>query len=396
MKKTAGLAEQKGKPNMSGKRRERKSRRQRYIAPVFFVLAGAACGLLIGVIGGEYLAAGAAEWPVLPVLLGIFLCMYGAGLVQLILHEAGHLVFGLLSGYRFCSFRIFSLMWVKQGGGIRLKRYSLAGTSGQCLMAPPDPVEGKIPVLLYNLGGVWMNLLTGGVFLGLFFLCRGVPVLSVVMLMLAAAGLLLAVVNGVPLRMGPVDNDGYNALTLTRSPEALSAYWIQMKVNEKTAEGLRLKDMPEEWFALPTDEGMKNSMTTAVGVLACNRLMDEGKFAEADRLMAHMLDIDSGMVGVHRGLLTCDRMYVELITENRRAVLDGMLTKEQRKFIKQMKNAPSVLRTAYAYALLQGKDPAAAAKYKAQFEARAKTSPYPGDIQSERELMELAEKKAGW
>ena len=362
------------------------------MAPVFYVLAGAACGLLIGEIGGEYLAAGAAEWPVLLILLGVFLCMYGAGIVQIILHEAGHLVFGLLSGYGFCSFRIFGLMWVKQGGRIQFKRYSLAGTSGQCLMAPPDLVEGKIPVLLYNLGGVWMNLLTGGVFLGLFFLCRGVPVLAAVMLMLAVAGLLLAVVNGVPLRMGAVDNDGYNALILTRNPEARSAYWIQMKVNEKITEGLRLKELPEEWFAVPSDEAMKNSMIAAVGALACNRLMDEGRFAEADRLMAHMLDIDSGMVGVHRGLLTCDRIYVELMTENRKEVLDGMLTKEQRKFIKQMKSSPAVLRTAYAYALLQNRDPRAADKYKAQFEARAKTYPYPSDIQSERELMELAEK----
>ena len=37
---------------------------------------------------------------------------FGAILLHVIIHEAGHLVFGLLSGYRFVSFRIFSLTLV--------------------------------------------------------------------------------------------------------------------------------------------------------------------------------------------------------------------------------------------------------------------------------------------
>jgi hypothetical protein len=39
-------------------------------------------------------------------LLGL-LFFFASFFVQIILHEAGHLVFGGLSGYRFVSFRIF-------------------------------------------------------------------------------------------------------------------------------------------------------------------------------------------------------------------------------------------------------------------------------------------------
>ena len=31
-------------------------------------------------------------------------------------------------------------------------------------------------------------------------------------------------------------------------------------MNEQIAKGVRLKDMPEEWFALPDEEGMQNSL----------------------------------------------------------------------------------------------------------------------------------------
>lgn len=61
--------------------------------------------------------------------------------------------------------------------------------------------------------------------------------------------------------------------------------------------------MPEEWFTVPSDEAMKNSMAAAVGVFACNRLMDAQYFAKADAVMRHLLEIDSGIIGLHRNLM---------------------------------------------------------------------------------------------
>lgn len=359
----------------------------------FFMLIGAAGGFLMV----AYIDRGTgAETPLYEKILslvGLFLGMYAAIFAQLIIHETGHLIFGLLSGYKFSSFRIFSFMWVREDKKIKFRRLSIAGTGGQCLMSPPDMADGKIPVILYNLGGSIMNIVFGLIFLGLFFIFTDIPFLSTVTLLFAVIGFILAVMNGVPMRMGAVDNDGYNAFSLTRNPEAMRAFWVQMKVNEQVAKGVRLKDMPDEWFAVPSDEAMKNSMVAVMGAFACNRLMDAEQFEEADGLMAHMLAIDSGMVGLHRSLMICDRMYVELITENRRQVLDSMLTKEQKKFMKSMKSFPTVIRTEYVYALLCEKNAVKADQAKARFEKCAKTYPYPNDVQSERELMELAEKK---
>ena len=374
-------------------KQKKKNKGLKQIIPTLFFLGiGMFCGFFIGTVIGQNFDE---ERPIGQTLLiagGLFLSMYAAIVVQLIIHEAGHLVFGLMSGYKFSSFRIFSFMWVKESGRIRLKRLSITGTGGQCLMSPPDMIDGKIPVTLYNLGGSLMNVIASTVFLILFILFKNVFFVSTVLLFFTAIGYIIAIMNGVPMRMGTIDNDGYNAFSLTKSPEAMRSFWVQMKANEQLSNGVRLKDMPDEWFKLPSDEAMKNSMVATLGVFICNRLMDKENFEEADKLMEHMLSIESGMVGLHRNLLVCDRMFIEMTGENRKEIVDLMLTKEQKTFMKQMKNFPSVLRTEYVYALLCENDTAKAEKIRKQFENIAKTYPYPNDIQAERELMEIAEK----
>lgn len=374
---------------MKKKSEKKKMQWQQYIAMVFFMLIGGVCGVLMG----QYLKQRAETNTTVAedifALVCLFISMYASMLIQIIIHEAGHLVFGLLTGYKFSSFRIFSFMWVKENGKIRLRRLSIAGTGGQCLMSPPDMVDGKIPLVLYNLGGSLMNVIASAVFFVLYLIFKGIPFVSVMLLMFVIIGVAIAIMNGVPMRMGAVDNDGYNAFSLTRNSDAMRSFWIQMKVSEQLAKGVRLKDMPEEWFTVPSDEAMKNSMVVVMGIFACNRLMDMHNFTEADKLMEHIMSIESGMVGLHRNLVVCDRMYIELITENRKDVIEGMLTKEQKKFMKQMKKFPSVLRTDYALALLHDKDTGNAEKIKLLFEKCAKSYPYQNDVESERELMEI-------
>ena len=48
--------------------------------------------------------------------------------ITTVIHEGGHLVFGLISGYSFSSFRIGSIMLVKINGKLRIRSFNLAGT----------------------------------------------------------------------------------------------------------------------------------------------------------------------------------------------------------------------------------------------------------------------------
>ncbi len=361
---------------------------------ILMILIGGICGVLMGkslsTISDENTSVGQDIISLILLLAGIYLSIF----LQLVIHEAGHLVFGKLSGYKFSSFRIGNLMWLNDNGKLKMKRLSIAGTAGQCLMSPPEIIDGKLPIVLYNLGGSLLNIISCVVFMLLYFLCSRIPLLPIFFLTTALIGFAVALTNGIPMRLGTIDNDGYNALSLTKSNEAMRSFWIQMKVNELLSKNIRVKDMPDEWFTVPSDESMKNSMCSVIGVFACGRLIDQHRFEDADALMEHLLEIDSGIVGLHRSLMICDRIYCELIGSNRSDKLDSYLTKAQRKFIKTMKNYPSVLRTEYTLSLLSERNSDKASKFKKLFEKCAATYPYQSDIEAERELIDIADKAA--
>lgn len=356
------------------------------------MLTGAFCGVFMAWLVDTSGSLDRGIGQVLLLLGGLLVCFCAVFYLQIIIHEAGHLVFGLLTGYRFTSFRIGSFMWIKDGDKLRFKRFRLAGTGGQCLMSPPPMLDGEFPVILYNLGGSLMNIGASILFLGLYAVTGKSSFLGTVSLMAAVIGFAQAALNGIPLRL-MVDNDGYNALSLSRDPAARKAFWLQMKINEQVSAGVRLKDMPEEWFPQPDDAALKNSMVAAIAVFGCNRLMDAHRFGEAEQRMAHLMDGETGIVDLHKNLLVCDRIYMELLGENRSERLQGWRTKELEQFMRSMRSFPSVIRTQYAYALLGEADAEKAASYQAQFEKAAAVYPYPSDMQSERELMALAEEK---
>ncbi|MGX8680825.1 MAG: site-2 protease family protein, partial [bacterium] len=103
------------------------------------------------------------------VMLIIELAMLFVGImIHLIVHEAGHMVFGLLTHYRFSSFRIGSWMLQKNASGFHLKRFSIPGTAGQCLMVPPQD-QKNFPYVLSNLGGGLANLIVSGLSLVAYF-----------------------------------------------------------------------------------------------------------------------------------------------------------------------------------------------------------------------------------
>lgn len=376
---------------MTLKKRKRKIQWKQYIGVLFFMMIGAICGFLMITYIETNIGDGADLSENLFTLVSLLVFMYVGFFLHIIIHEGGHLIFGKMSGYTLSSFRIGSFMWLKENDTICFRRFSLSGTGGQCLMAPPEMRDGKIPVILYNLGGSLMNVITGSIFFALHVVFSEFAYLSIVFLMFSIIGFASALMNGVPMRMGTVDNDGYNAWALNRNPDAMRAFWVQMKANERISKGVRLKDMPDEWFEMPTDEAMKNSLVATIGVFACNRLMDAHQFEEADALMTRLICMDSGMVGLYRNLLICDQIFCELIGQKRDQRIRTKMSKDQKKFMKSMKTFPSVIRTEYAYALLWEKDLEKAEKIKERFEKCAKTYPYPSDIQSERELIEIAD-----
>lgn len=309
------------------------------------------------------------------------------GCAQIVIHEAGHLIFGLRSGYQFLSFNVFGLIWKRGADGkLRMKRMKIAGAGGQCLMAPPDWNGGNFPFTLYNLGGVLANLLASAVFALLGWLIP-VDALRIFLLSAAFVGVAFAVTNGVPFTTSAIQNDGKNLLCIRRSLHARRAFWVQMALAAETTRGTRLRSMPEEWFAPFPEKEMDNPIVCAIAVQNASRLMDKLDFPSALAAIRPLLARERGVVGLYRMVMTCDGAVCEMVTGQPGQLVADMDKPEFKPMLQAMKTNPSILRTRYALALLRDRDADKAAAILAEFEKAAAIYPYPQDVESEREIL---------
>ena len=342
--------------------------------------------LLLGVLLGKMLDEKEFEdffRNILPAVLFLVISMY----LHFIIHEAGHMVLGWMTGYRFVSFRVGSFMWEKQKDGkIRFSRFSLAGTGGQCLMAPPDYNNGKFPYRLYNLGGGLANFILSGCCVLLMLLPVAEPV-ALFLNVSAFCGIGLGAVNLIPLKK--FNNDGSNLVEIGKSPAAKRAFWLQMRINQETANGVRLKDMPAEWFESQT-ENRRNVMVTSIDVLAASRLMDGLQLNEAEKLMRSLMKEDC-LAGVYKNLLVFELSFLEILKGEAGFYTEKTEDKQVAAFAKAMKNFPSILRWQYAKMKLLQKNETEAEKIKAAFEKMANTYPHPCEIEGEKEMMRLVD-----
>ncbi len=345
------------------------------------VVLGATIAFLLNEFGASY---GIAELPI--VFLGIFV----AGYLQIIIHEGGHLIAGLISGYSFSSFRIGSFIWVKTNEKVEFKRFTIIGTGGQCLMAPPVPYSASIPTFLYNAGGVIANVIFAiiSILLAIFIPMHRFAFMLFVMV--AIVGLFFAILNGIPHRMGGMPNDGYNALYIKKDPNAHYALWVQLVVLQKISQGIRLKDIPKDLFTLPANADLKNPLIASVAVFNCNLAIDEMDFAKAEKIANELLNSNYPIVLQHKIVLDFERLTAVLMRGGQKAEVEEIYTPELKKYLDSMSTNPSAARVKYLYALLYLKDEKAAKKALVLFEKAAKTHPYPCEIIGEREIIAIA------
>ena len=364
---------------------------------ILSVLLWLACGICLGlcIVKTADLDAALGEG------IGSFLVMYGlymllsvvAVTIQLVIHEAGHLVFGLLTGYGFSSFRIFNIDISKRDGRIVIGNKKVAGTGGQCLMVPPEYNNGDFPYILYNLGGMILNLVSSVIFALLYIPARDVPILNTLLLELVVVGVFYAILNGIPMQTKEIPNDGYNALHTGDTEATRRSFWSQLKISERSFNGERVRDMPEELFFLPAPEENANAIVNSSLVFYECRLIDSERYEEANELCYRILSGPYELPGIHRNLIMCDRISTDLLLRNGKCTKEEMEEPKMAEFLKKMTVSPEVLRTKYLVSLLLNNDEAEADKWLGEFEKIAANYPNTGDIESGRQLIRRAQEQ---
>ncbi len=358
---------------------------KKYAGVILSILIGGVCGAAGAVFGARFLPETGGILPIILVVVSLILSCY----MHIILHEGGHLVCGLLSGYKFVSFRAGSLMLMKSRGKYCIKRFKIPGTGGQCLLDPPGTPDGHYPVKLYNLGGGLSNFFFSAIAAVITVTTDSIAVKEALVPFIIL-GVALGATNLIPMKVSGIANDGYNILSLDKDAAGRRAFWQQMRVNRLSTDGIRLKDMDVTLFDLAQSETEGNPLIDQMKLFWMQRLIDEKRFEEArdcGRKLIHAKD----SIQIFKLMTGVELLYLELTGPCEEGVVKALYSKEIQKWLKAVKGYPSTHRVRYAYATRFAHDEKMAAKAKRDFAKVCKTYPMLGEIETEKELFEEIE-----
>ena len=297
-------------------------------------------GFLVGYVFGKIIDGnpvehvqtdGGAEWKNITLIIIItFLGVFVGGFVQLITHEAGHLVCGLISGYKFVSFRVLNFTLLKEDNKFKVKEFSFGGKAGQCLLSPPDKPVDEAPVVLYLLGGLLFNLFLSAICFAIAIWATDDMYIRLFLCTTASIGAFLFITNGIPMTVQGIPNDGYDVLHLRGNLKAKSALLNILRTNAHMQGGSRPEELPDECFAQVDEADLTNSLEANLAVLYISVLLQRGKISEAEALSRRI--IAESKVGILQSEAKMELACI-LLNEGKSEEAMGLFDKKEMKEI---------------------------------------------------------------
>lgn len=307
--------------------------------------------------------------------------------IHVIIHETGHLIGGLLSGYRFISFRIFSFTFVKYKDRYKLKIDKIKGTGGQCIMLPPDNIEfSQCPYYLYNIGGILFDMLiTIFVLIIALTLCNH-PIISDLLLTYVVLGVHLSIINYIPLPKQISSNDGNNIRAIRHNKSLRQSFLQQLIIYHALLDGKDFHEFTKSELEIPKETDISESLNSfflSVQYMQCLKTKNFKGAYELLPLLEHEYECMSKRM---RLMIDVERLFLLLIHG---ADIRGVKThyKNIKKEMNKNKSLP-VLRTLYAYERMIHKDDKKAIQLRKRTLIMTHFIPIPQEVQLNIELMD--------
>jgi len=290
---------------------------------------------------------------------------------HIIIHEAGHLIGGLCTGWEFLSFRVGNLTLIRREGKFEWKKHTVMGTGGQCLMIPPQCGYEECPFYLYLLLGGCANLLTGGIALGIGLFTGGVA--RILCVLFAIMGFATGLSNLFPAKLSGIANDGYQIFfELPGGKEARKYVYCLLMANAVVTQADSTKAIPESVRKIIMELDDKDfSNISAVNLLffKANILQEEERYEEVREIFQKIADMP-GVLQLFKNEANCELLYYEIMGDCNGEKIEAIYDKKLMDYIKLTAMYPSRKRLMYAYHLIYKKDEAEADK---EYQALLKT-----------------------
>lgn len=323
--------------------------------------------------------------------LGATLILFGITIIfsiyiNIIIHELGHLIFGLLAGYELSSFRIGSLVFIKYGKKIELKRYNIPGTGGQCLMVPGYDMCNN-SFVMYNLGGSIFGLMVSLIVLTTASVVKN-PILLFIILEFSLMGIVLNLINIIPMEMSGVYNDGKNALMANRDKDLANDFDSQLRINHRNMQGETYTDMTNLIYTQRKRvEGKDINVINSWFYMAMVQYyMENQQFDKAMEEIDYLLNNKEKLLGIYVNEIKTEKLFINIIEGRKNLDSDY---KEISDYIKSAKYMQDKTRVLYAYELLYKNNEKEADKLMKKFNRLKKSNPNKGEIKIEDDMINI-------
>lgn len=324
--------------------------------------------------------------------VGVLICALLIAVVMyfaaMIIHECGHLVMGLATGYKFVMLRFGSLTIVKQDGKLKIKKFGIPGTGGQCTLTHDEVSDPeKVPYFWYHFGGCFFNFITAAAAI-LCVLITGNGFLHVVMMNLAGISLVCGILNLIPMNASVI-NDGMNILRLKNDPKKRAAVLNVLTVNGMQFEGKHLSDIDEKYLDTADENG--ESPFCDVALIKGARYVYLYEFDKA-RDIHEVLVNNPKLPAVLKNEALCELMYCRCMLGCAKEEVDELYTKELKYYIRQTENYMIARRRQmYSYYLFYEGDTEKPKRERMKAEQMENSYPCRSEYEEEIRMMNYAE-----
>ena len=310
----------------------------------------------------------------------ILAVIYISSFLNTVLHEMGHMVGGFVSGYEFVSIRFGKIMFIKENGKLCIKKYSIAGTGGQCLMSPPslETVENQ-PFLLFHISGVLVNFLLC-VIGALVTILVPKGIVSISFAAFALISFAIGLINIIPINIG---NDGKNIMDISKSRRTRKLINTLMYLSAQNTKGVSIEDMPIETLGLEDIEPQNNLETNAV-MIEISYNMVCGNFEKAEKICDKLLEYKKA-IPLLENELKCVKLLCVAMRDGEG--FESVCTKELRSYIKQGYKYMLSKITCKIVCDLHDKDYKSAEKAREDFNKMCENYPIKGEVVDERKIL---------
>lgn len=256
--------------------------------------------------------------------------------LHVILHETGHLLTGLLSGYEFIMFRLFNSVWIKTDDGLSKRQESIPGVMGQALMVPPaNSQTEQSPYLLYHLGGIILNTLTA---LAFFLFARSLadPFTRFFFYFSGVLAFFFAISNLLPFK----GTDGYNILNYLKNPQQEDEILAMLHLYQDMVEGRSFNDILER-YPFETPQDFANPNTVTFYSLEASAALENKNFEKAREIYAVLWKNRNQLVDAHKAEVSMSYLFALLLTEPSHPHVENILESPFYKAYRKVKQADS-------------------------------------------------------